>query len=192
MSSLLDQIPGLREAVEQEQFSRDESLLQLPEAVCGVAFRPLTLSDVVRLRAVGSPFIVGGWKYDTEQTLRFFTMQCTPRNSWLMRLMRRQLLRRVELDEASEAAQDFVSESYAEAPSSDSGPAGISYYSPVISAVDLLAKEYGWKIDEVMNLPLKILFQIYKAISHRNGAVLFNPSDSVRGAWLAEQNKQRN
>jgi hypothetical protein len=194
----IDQIPELDEAIKKavskEQFDRNLSMLQLPETVCGVSLRPLTLSDMVRHSVVGSPFINGGWHYDVTQTLRFYTLQCTHRSAFRKWQMRRRLVSRVNLDIAADAALEFVEGAFTDAPVPSGVVDGPSYYSPGVAAVDLLAQEYGWTLSEIQSLPLKILFQFYNRISHRQSprAILFNPSDRVRGDWMNSANKQNN
>ena len=60
MGSIYDQIPGYREAVARETVGRDAAYLGLARKVAGVALRPLTLRDYLRLSAEASPFVAGG------------------------------------------------------------------------------------------------------------------------------------
>jgi hypothetical protein len=57
--------------------------------------------------------------------------------------------------------------------------------------VDLFGREYGWREADILDAPVKRLFQYLKAISRRNGeTVLFNPSDKVRGQWMETVNER--
>lgn len=98
-------------------------------------------------------------------------------------------LARVNFISSVEAIDEFVKESFQDSPPG-TGVTGVSYYSFAASIVDVFAKEYGWRESEILDTPLKRVFQYLKAISRRNGeTVFFNPSDKVRGEWLAAVNQ---
>jgi hypothetical protein len=183
--------PEYLKAVEKEQFERDVAFLGFPETVCGVEFRPLTLADVLLLRVVGSPFVVGG-RVGPLEVGAFFKLQCTTRSRFARWLMLRKLGKSFDLETTIRAIQAFIEEAYADAPGV-SGHVGVSYYSSAAGAVDCLAAEYGWTPDVTMAMPLRVLFQYYKVILSRLNptAPLLNPkSDRVRREWLEESNKR--
>lgn len=188
--NLYDQIPGLREAVDREWFDRCAAFIGIEESVCGVTCRAITLHDLVAHSLAGSPFFNGGFIYDPAAVLAFFKLQCSPRSRIGIRVMLRRLVRYHDVDDAAEAVEDYVVDSFAEAPGSSAGESP-SYYCSAVSAVDLLASEYGWSEKEISRLPIKLLFQYYKAITLRRNpdAIMFNPSDTVRGEWLRSQNQ---
>ena len=185
--TLCDQIPGLREAIEAEQHIRDTSFLELPESVCGFDVKPLTLRHVLTLGAVGSPFMRGG--HPTPNDLGAFLIvvgDWKGFNRW--RNLRR--LGRVEFRKAVVAVDSFVKESFQDSPGG-SGVDGVSYYSFAASIVDLFGREYGWREADILDAPVKRLFQYLKAISRRNGeTVLFNPSDRIRSQWMEKVNER--
>ena len=55
---LLDEIPGLREAVEKEQFIRDAAFQPVNEFLGGFEVRPMTLRQYLLLRLAKSPLLV--------------------------------------------------------------------------------------------------------------------------------------
>ena len=98
-------------------------------------------------------------------------------------------LGRVSFRDAVESVDSFVKESFQDSPAG-TGEASASYYSFAASIVDVFGKEYGWSEADILDTPLKRVFQYLKAISRRNGeTVFFNPSDKVRGEWLAAVNR---
>ena len=183
---LTDQIPGLREAIEQEQHVRDTAFLELPESVCGFDLKPLTLRHILTLGSIGSPFMRGGHPMPHDVG----AFMCVVGgwqgfNRW--RNLRK--LGRVSFRESVEAVDVFVKESFQDSPA-ESGVETVSYYSFAASLVDVFAREYGWTEREILNAPVKRLFQYLKAIARRNGeTTFFNPSDKVRGDWLLEVNR---
>lgn len=184
--TLTDQIPGLREAIEKEQHIRDTSFLELPESLCGFDVSPLTLRQILLLGSTDSPFVVGG--YPTMVSCGGFL--CIVGN-WkgFKRWRNLKALGRQNPDKVIEAIKQFMAESFQDAPGS-SEVDGVSYYSFAASLIDCFAHEYGWKESDILDAPVKRLFQYIKAISSRRGEkVLFNPSDKVRGDWMREVNR---
>src|SRR5882724_1725267 len=59
MATLLDKVPGLRKAVEQEQFIRHVSFLPVNESIEGFPVKPLTLRHLLVLRLQPSPLLSG-------------------------------------------------------------------------------------------------------------------------------------
>jgi hypothetical protein len=186
--TLTDQIPGLREAIEQEQHIRDTSFLALPESVCGFDVNPLTLRHVLTLGAIGSPFMRGG--YPMPHDVGAF-MVVVGDWSGFKRWRNLRKLSRVETSKVIAEIDLFIKESFQDSPGGSGKESGASYYSFAAALVDVFGKEYGWTEYETLNVPLKRMFQYIKAISRRNGeTVLFNPSDRVRGQWLETVNKR--
>lgn len=184
--TLTDQIPGLREAIEAEQHIRDTSFLPLPESVCGFDVKPLTLRHVLMLGAVGSPFIRGGNPLPSDIGAFLILV-----GDWqgFKRWSNLRKLARVDFVSAIESVDSYVKESFQDSPPGTEST-GVSYYSFAASIVDVFGKEYGWREADILDTPLKRVFQYLKAISRRNGeTVFFNPSDKVRGDWLAEVNR---
>lgn len=178
-------IPGYAEAVKQERSIRDQSFLDLPEAVCGVEVQPLTLRRMVLLESIGSPFVCGGPV--TPYHVGAFFVALTGATG----LKRWRLLRRVGLmntEELVAAITGFMDETFQDSPPGSSE--GISYYSNAAGLVDFAASQYGWPEDDILDIPLRRLFQYVKATTHRlnPSAIQFNPSDRVRGNYLKEQN----
>jgi len=185
MENLTQQIPGLAEAIEAEQHVRDTSFLELPECVGGFDLKPLTLRHVLLLGAIDSPFIRGG--NPMPKDIGAF-MVIVGEWKGFSRWKNLRKLGKASLLEMVISIDSFVKESFQDAPAS-SGVEDVSYYSFAASIVDMFAKEYGWKESDILNTPIKRLFQYTKAIARRNGATtFFNPSDKVRGEWLRAVN----
>lgn len=193
--SLTDQIPGLREAVEKEQFIRDTAFLDIPEQICGIDVKPLTLRHVLALSLVGSPFMVGGnpSPVDCAQFLWCVSTRWNPDSKWQRRLF---MIRcgKINAVDCVNQIDEFLRESFQDAPPRMGGGDRPSYYSYAAFMVDTFAHQYGWTDSQTLDMPCKRAFQLLCAIRKRNNpeATLFNPSDSVRGKWLDEINRERN
>jgi hypothetical protein len=186
---LFDQIPGYREAVEREGLIRVQSYLPTPELICGIPIKPLTLEHVAMLEAIGSPFVSGGpvFPHDIAAALWILSVDYKP-NAWWKR---RRFLRRV--GKLSFTALLSGLDQYIADTVQDSPPSSASRRVPICcnaaAIVDRLANEYGWSEREILRIPLKRVFQYLKLQTKRSGGITFNPSDKVRGKWLAEQNR---
>ena len=184
-------IPGLREAIDKEQYARLVSFLELDETVCGVDLRPFRLHDLCNLRAIKSPFIVGG-PITQLAAVQFFVYQCTKR-SRLRRWFMINRLGRIPLETLANAITTFLDEAFMDSPPIVKDLNSPQYYSDVAAIGDAFASAYGWSRLEIMKLPMAVLFQQLKCIQHHNdpNAIMFNPSDKVRGDWLRQQNEKR-
>ena len=189
-------IPGLPAAVqaeiagaiEKENQIRVQSFLGFTETVHGFEFEPLTLSHVLGLESIGNAFVCGGHvgPYDVASLVLMLSGQPKGIRRWW-------LLQRVGMADARalcEAINEYMSEAYMDVPGGKSG-GGPSYFSGAAALVDFMASEYGWTEQEILRVPLKRLFQYTKAIIARRNpnAIQFNPSDKIKGRWLAEVNR---
>lgn len=189
--TLTEQIPGLREAIEREQFNRVVAFLDFPETVCGVELRHLTLRDILLLQSIGSPFVTGG-NVGAIDALAFLKLQCTPRSQLSRWAMLRVVASRYSTVEVVHAIQEFIEEAFADAPPTDGGSGGPQYWTMAHSLVHVFGKNYGWPQDETLRHPIKTLFPLLNIIRQENnpGAAMFNPlSDRVRGEWLNSVNR---
>lgn len=189
--TLSEQIPGLSQAIEREQFVRDSAFLDMPERVAGFDVKPFTLRHVLLLSLVGNPFMVGGaaTPVDVGQFLWAISTEWSPSSKWRRRWFFRRC-RRINYVNALKEIESYLAESFQDAPGGGAEGERQSFYSFAASMVDLFGKEYGWTERETINLPLKRLFQLMAVIRKRNNpdAVMFNPSDKVRGDWLKAVN----
>lgn len=209
--TLLDEIPGLREAIEAESTARDEAFLDSPEFISGVEVMPFTIAHFCTLNAIHSPFTCGGpvtaldvamfmWvvSYERRRALRarralsVFSRKLAAAVFWCMRWRFVARLRKLNAEGAVEAIDTYLDEALAEAPKGNAGSYEPSYWSTAAGYVALLSWAYGWSEAEVMELRTKRAFQYLKvATKIRNpGAIMFNPkSDAVRSEYLKQLNE---
>ena len=86
-------------------------------------------------------------------------------------------------------AKAYLDDAFQDSPSGEGGES-VSYYSFAASIVDVFGTEYGWRESDVLDMPLKRLWQYLNAIRKRHNpdSIMFNPSDRVRGDWLKTVN----
>lgn len=179
-------IPGYAEAVARERFLRAAAFVADREYLCGLPVLPLSIWHVMALDTIGSPFVTRAEGVTADDVLNFLWI-VSPRYT-ANRLERRWFwltkVRKLKAEAAIKAIADYVSEAYGDAPGGSRG--GPSYYSNAAGLVDALASAYGWSERDILKLPLKRAFQYAKAIADRisPNAVLWNPSDRIKGDWL--------
>lgn len=188
-------VAAYKAAVEREQTGRECAFLRLPQRVGSFELRPMTALDYTTLHGIGSPYVSGGHATpaDTWQFLWYQSVGYKPK-AWLRRwLSEQRVIHHRNYYGLVVAVRAFVAESLDEMPrgSQSSGP---SYYSWLASVVDLVASEYGWNMESIVNLPLRELGQYVKAIKrrHKKDCILFNPSDSLKREAVMEAHGQHN
>lgn len=88
-------------------------------------------------------------------------------------------------------AREFVSETMQDRPGKTSKGFAPSYYSDVCFWWGTLGRNgYPMGLEELMELPLKALFQVMKEILDSRGESVGNPSDGVRGEYLKKLNEE--
>lgn len=204
------EIPGLREAVARERFIRDTSFLDLTKRIGRFEVKQMTLGHYVTLSTLRNPLIAMQVPDDYE--LAYFLWLLSPewrpgsdpkrfyKRCWFLKPARPPLIRSLipfakrkherrkeELAQTISAAILFVCDSFCDCPSS-AGPEKPQYYSTAAAWIDLIAREYGWSARDILDTPMRCLFQYHKAIiKHNSNDPLCNPSDACKDRWLVEQ-----
>lgn len=188
--SLFDLIPGYREAVQKERAVRSVSFIEAPEVICGLKVRPLNMRHIALLEALGNPFMMGG--APTAEDIAAFMWIVSVQFKPFDIEARDAFIRSISFMDASQLENEivqFMDEAWQDSPSGrDGGPAPTSWAAAI---VDAIASEYGWSEQDIMDVPVKRLFQYMRRIRLRNDikAVFIDPSDKLRAAWLESQNK---
>ena len=197
MNALFDQIPGYREAVNRESAVRDQSFLDLAEEICGLEVLPMTARHFLILDGIGSPFLLNAADPVTgvaPADVALFLWALSPDYSPSARWRRWRFIRscrKLPFVRACCQIRRYVEDTFQDAPASGDAN-GPSFYASVATLVDCFAREYGWAERDILTMPLKRAFQYLRCIvKHRDPkATLFNPSDRVRGDWLARVNRK--
>ena len=187
-------IPGLSEAVKRESDIRDVSFLDLTTTICGIEIRQMTPLDMMVLDGVGNPLMYG--RIPSPVQLSFFLWKLSPkfRNNAPFRrfIFASQVewgIRGVNLPLAVAECRKYIADTFQDAPA---GPEEQStpYAGWCAHIVNNIASSYGWSEAEILNTPLKRLFQYLRCIRRNNNpnAPMFNASDKVKGDYLRMQN----
>ena len=197
--------------MEEEHFQRSCIFIPcVPESIAGILVSPLTYEMELRLRSIKSPFFCGGVPSPADVAIFFWAVseeyQRSLRVRWavehvspwvatvLFNRTRRAFVRRLrKLDYlvAVKGIYRYINEAYSDSPSGGKSDS-VSYYSEAAGLVILLADKCSMSRQEVMNLPIKIIWQLLRAIERKENpeAIQFNPSDKIRGEWLKQKNAE--
>jgi hypothetical protein len=206
-----------RESVERERIARDAAFLPVREFISVFEVWPMNLRHYVALRTVHNPLLFGIIPQHIEHVAQFlWTVSVDYRPSrdaqveWFNRsgliepkeprLRTRLAMARRECQMRDCGAlqarvirdsQRYVADALADRPPRQAA-SGKSYYSDACFWCAMMGREYGTSIAEVMEMPLKQLFQFLKEIKEHNGKrdSLSNPSDAVIATWQAQQQKR--
>lgn len=188
-------VPGYREAVEHENTLRDAAFLEVPETICGIEVLPMTPRHFILLDAIGCPCVRGGTT-SAEEIARFLWIispEFRTVKTWFDRRVRARFVRRcrkINVAEADKQIETYIEEAFQDSPGAQSGAAKVLDWSWIAALVHQSAAHYHWSESDILNLPLKRLFQ-YSRICKREEnprAIFFNPRDKARRAWLLQRN----
>lgn len=193
------EVPGLVEAIKDEGFHWDVSFLGLGEEICGFKVKPLCVRQLVTLSAIKSPFLLNapehfyyGYPAIGKQIENFMWIVSKGFNpdAWLRRKLfffcYRNLFAKQPITVAVPAILKFINEGMSDCRNSNSS--GDAYCSIAATVIDLMAMEYGWTMAEILDCPVKIIFQLVRCIRRRKGDKLFKKSDQLISEYLDREN----
>ena len=183
-------------AILEERRRRNRAEFALPETVCGVEVRPLTLADISIMQEAGISFFDDSdERLDTPTSLvMLLWWQWVKRPRKPSDGLKRRFARavgQVSLDRAEKEVDAWLKWQFADSPPSKGGKAqGPPLTSFAVAICDAISSRVGWRRSEVMDLPLPILWQHLKlaALAANPNAPRFNPSDRARVAEILGKN----
>ena len=129
--------------------------------------REMTLRHYFTLHGIGSPFITGD-DYQPEDIAIFLWVlspEYVPCQHAKKDFFKKAI--KVKLVESITQISDFMEMTFADAEAGGSDESPSRYASFLAFQIDLLAHEYGWTIDYILELPLRQIFQLNSAIGYR-------------------------
>lgn len=183
-------IPGLGEAIKIENANRDEAWINLTEEICGIEIEQMTLFHLLLLDGASNCFILG--RSPTPAGVAQFLWVVSPRFCYESKARNKfvKKLRKIPYEEAITQINSYLDKTFLDVPSGGGNQekplaSFISYF------IDTFAKEYGWKPGEIMQMPVRQLYQLLDVRSARLiGAkhIKFRPSDKIIAKYLKEKN----
>lgn len=189
---LFQVIPGLRAAVEAENFQREVAYLPVTESIAGVPALPFSPFHFTALDVSGSPFVRGGMPSpgDLLAFLWCVSPDYKPGNRFAAwRFARRH--RKLNFLKTLAAIQEYLAQAFGDAPGRKDSGYTPSYYSGTAAAIDLLAHQYGWAEADILRMPYKRIFQYARCIKSRlvEKPIHFNRSEELIAKWQEEQDR---
>lgn len=179
-----DNIAGYTDAVASETSDRAFAFLELPEIIGGVECEPLTPYRIEWLKAAKSPFMIGG-KVSTAAVIQFlwlinkgFTKSKEALDIFIASHLD------IDYEQTVKDIDEYLDRAFLDAP--DGGGDGRSFYSMSASLIlAMCGKDFNWQYKQVMNTPVRILFQILKAHHKSIGVTVINKrSQKIECDWL--------
>ena len=188
MAESIDYGARIGEALAREKNVRDAAWADVRPRIGGREFLPLTVRHYLALDAVDSPFIRGGAMPTPEQLCQFLWV-IAPEFSTDSGAVSNfaKAIGGLPFDATVKECFELVEVTFMDAPQGGPTDTGPAYVSWVASIVDALGSEYGWKPFEIIDMPLRQIFQLLRSIRRRHDpkAMLFNTlSDQIGRAHV--------
>lgn len=171
--------PEYAEAASREQVNRDLAFLPEAPAICGIRVRHMTPRHHILLSGCRNRFVVGGHPQpeDVAMFLWFVSPEYTTVPGFREVFVNTKV-RPLDFYEAARAIYAYMERVWQDWPAGD-GATRKQYTAPVASTIDLLASEYGWSDEMILEMPLARIFQYIRRIEirHNPKAMQFNASD---------------
>lgn len=143
-----------------------ESFLFLNESIAGVKIQNMTIRHYLILDGIDSPLLYGN-EASAEDFAKFlwilspdFSSDEKKRNEFLKEV------RKIPMKNAVQDVTEYLKKTFQDADIEESKKEK-SYANFVSYLIDLFAREYHWTISEVMNLPLRVAYQLISSIQER-------------------------
>lgn len=187
-----NQIPGYAAAVNSEQVNRDLAFLPECLPICGVPICHITARHFLLLAGCRNRFIAGGQL--RAEDVAMFLWFMSPRYSTTpgeREAFVAEYVRPLDFVAACREIVAYLGRAFQDSNPADGG--GKEFTSPVAGIIDLLAAEYGWDDDAILDKPLARIFQYFRRIQMRKNpeAPMINRSEKYIGEWLAKQQTER-
>jgi len=222
------QLPGYQNLDRRAAELRSIAFQDVPERIGPFTVRPLTLRHYGIMRLMGSPFLIPfrtPTGAEVAALLWLLSPQFTPGNSPARRrhikacrcfqtppqplFNTRRAVARWEARSIAAAAlqaplvkagREYMEDALIDRPPAGSGPRQEpDYYCDETSIVATLARNYGWNEADILDMPLKRIFQYLKECREnfsltelKQKPVMWNPTDRIRREYLEQINDPKN
>lgn len=201
MADVRASIPGWLDAVRSEAAQHDDSFANPHDDICGIPIRHLSLVDMARLRKMGNRLFSGKFPSYVEfcalpgikkDAVAFLVYQhVKPSTSTAVCMYRRFRYNRLDMGSVYAEVVALLNATYLDSIGTTGGTGtGISSWAGAVDYIDLLATEYGWRANDILNMPYRQLIQCVRRISKRKDPKfpISSSADRVSSRWLESQN----
>ena len=156
----------LQDLIYKTECWANESWVDIPEDLNGIKINNMNLYHLMMLDGIESPFLNGGEVTDQDIALFLWIVSKDYCQDEKVQEKFFEKVVKIKLGDATRFIQEYIKKTFAESDTMGKGDKGqvyfISYY------VDLFAREYSWSYKDIINLPLRIGFQLITAVNERS------------------------
>ena len=152
-------------ALDQAKTWQAEAWLETPYFIDGILINQMTLRHLFMLHGADSPFINRG-KVKVEDIgvfLWIMSPDYTPKQKDREQFCKK--IKDVNIKNAIEDIAEFFEITFADADTDKKEHK--EYASFVAYVIDMFGQEYGWRIDEIMDMPMRQIYQLSSVIGER-------------------------
>ena len=156
----------LQDLIYKTECWANESWVNVPEDFNGLKINNMNLYHLMMLDGIESPFLNGGEVTDQDIALFLWIVSKDYCQDEKIQKKFFEKVVKIKVGDATRFIQEYIRKTFAESDTMGKGDKGqvyfISYY------VDLFAREYSWSYKDIINLPLRIGFQLITAVNERS------------------------
>lgn len=152
--------------VEKYHSWRNEIWLDIPEELEQLKYKNFNLNHLLTLDGLESPFIKGGNPTRSDALLFLWIISEEYNYNQADRDKYFQKLGSFNLNRLVLWIKEYLERAFGESDTLNTGKKSQTYF--VAYFVDCIAREYGWQLEQILNTPIGILFQLITAINERN------------------------
>ena len=153
--------------VEKSQNWSNESWVNLTENFKGIQIKNMSLYHLMLLDGLESPFLKKKTTANDIDICLFLWVVSADycENAKKQKQFFKKVVKITNI-EAINFIHEYLDKTFSESETMNLGDKGQTYFLSYF--VDLFAREYSWDLDKILNLPLRIAFQLVTAINERN------------------------
>ena len=156
----------LQELIRESNCWSHESWVIANETCFDLEVRNMTLWHLMMLDGIETPFLNGGDIKDTDIALFLWIIS---KDYSKDEKAKKEFFRKavkIKNIPAIKWIKEYLKKTFTDSDTMNMGDKGQAYF--VSYFVDLFAREYGWGFQQIMDLPLRVGFQLLTAINERN------------------------
>jgi hypothetical protein len=180
-----------KKLLDEESRIRLEACIETDNVLCGYKVAPMSFRHLILYLLSSDPWICGGIpdEFDLARFLWIATDRYKVKDS--LRSFLEELQKRGITEKDFTEVSEYVEECLQDSPAGSGEEPGSEYASFGAHVIDRLASQYGWTRAEVVEVPVRLLFQLLAICKHRESGekpVHISRADKVRGEYLKELN----
>lgn len=167
----------LQKLIENASAWSNESWVDINEDCYGIEILNMNLRHLMMLDGIETPFLKGGNIADTDVALflwivsKEFCFDEKKQKEFFKKVVKIRNLSAINW------IKEYLQKTFIDSDTMKQGEKGQVYF--ISYFVDMFAKEYNWDLEKIMNLPLRIAFQLITAINERNAKASGNTYNRV-------------